>query len=437
MTELHKIVVVGGGAGGLELVTALGNRLGRRHRAEVTLIDAEWTHIWKPLLHEVAAGTLDVSDHELEYLAQARRHHFRFRLGCVDGVDRETRRVWLAPTFNDQQQEITPRRSFPYDTLVFAVGSVTNDFGIKGVRKYCRVLDTTRQAQRFQQELLGRLLHAHAQGGPKSPGELDIAIVGGGATGVELSAQLYDVTRQLSAYGLDEIRPAEHMRLHIIQAGPRLVPALPERLSQATLEALQGLGIEVHCNRRVIEVTAEGVRTDDGGFIPAALKLWAAGIKAPDFLAAIDGLETNKFNQVLVNRSLQTTVDATIYAFGDCAACPLDDSDELVPPRAQAAHQQASFLARALPAVILRGKPSPDYRYRDYGSLVALGRYTTVGNLMGNLLGNVTVSGFLARMVYLSLYQMHQIALHGWIRTALLTLSSLLQHRLNPRIKLH
>ncbi|HKK04997.1 MAG TPA: NAD(P)/FAD-dependent oxidoreductase [Gammaproteobacteria bacterium] len=436
MDAPHKIVIVGGGAGGLELATHLGNRLGRRAHAEVTLVDAEWTHVWKPLLHEVAAGSLDVGENALEFLAQARRHHFRFRLGYVDGVDRDARRVGLAPMYNDHGQEITPRRTLPYDTLVLAVGSVTNDLGVEGVQEHCLFLDTTRQAERFQQTLLGRLLHAHAQGGPRAPSELDVAIVGGGATGVELSAQLHDVTRQLAAYGLDELRPDEHIRLHVIQAGPRLVPALPERLSAATARALEDLGIRVHCNSRVSKVTAEGVYTNDDEFIPAAIKVWAAGIKAPDWLGSIDGLETTKGNQIRVERSLQSTADENIFALGDCAACPRSDDDDWVPPRAQAAHQEAAFLARGLRAR-LSGKPLPQYRYRDYGSLIALGRYTTVGSLMGSLIGTIGVSGTFARLIYLWLYKSHQITLHGWTRTILLNIANLLRRGVDPRIKLH
>lgn len=436
MDSPPRIIVVGGGAGGLELVTRLGNQLGRRGRAEVTLVDAEWTHVWKPLLHEVAAGSLDVGDNALEFMAQARRHHFRFRLGYVEDIDRSSKEIRLSPMHNDQGEQITPRRTLPYDILVLAVGSITNDLGVDGVGEHCLFLDTTRQAERFQQTLLGRMLRAHAQGGPSEPSELDVAIVGGGATGVELSAQLHDVTRQLAAYGLDELRPDEHIRLHVIQAGRRLVPALPERLSVATAQSLERLGVEVHCNCRVSKVTPEGVYTDDGDFIPAAIKVWAAGIKAPEWLANVDGLETTHSNQIRVERTLQTTTDPHIFAMGDCAACPTPDASDIVPPRAQAAHQQAAFLVRALRAY-MAGRTLPLYRYRDYGSLIALGRYTTVGSLMGAVIGSISISGTFARLIYLWLYQSHRIALHGWTRTLLLNLANLLRRGVDPRIKLH
>lgn len=434
MQKRHTIIIVGGGAGGLELATKLGDSLGKRKRADIILIDAARTHIWKPLLHEVAAGTLDSAEDELEYLAQARWHHFRFRLGRVVGVDRDTQEVLLAPTYNREGELIIPERRFRYDTLVMAVGSLSNDFGIPGVKEHCFFIDSTTQAERFQQSLLDQMLKAHTQGSPIRQGQLDVAIVGAGATGVELGAQLYHVTRLLSAYGLDTIDPERHIRLNVIEAAPRILPALPPRLSSAAEKELRRLGVNVLTGEMVTKITEDAVHTKSGKRIPAAIKVWAAGIKAPDFLKELD-LETNGTNQLLVRPTLQTTLDDNIFAFGDCAACP-DNGDKNVPPRAQAAHQQADLLAKSM-VRRLNGKSLRDYRYRDYGSLVAMGRYTTVGNLMGNVTGNLMVSGFAARLVYVSLHKMHQVALFGWSRTILLTLVHFLRRGVDPQVKLH
>jgi len=432
----HQIVVVGGGAGGLELVTRLGDTLGKRGKADITLIDASWTHIWKPLLHEVAAGTLDSSEDELEYLAQARWHHFRFRLGKMIGLDRDRREVYLAPHFDEERLQVIPQRTFRYDTLVIAVGSESNDFGITGVKDHCLFLDSTKQAERFQQKLLNNMLRAHTQGKPIEQGQLDVAIVGAGATGVELAAQLHHVTRQLSAYGLDTIDPSRHIKLHVIEAGPRILPALPERIARSAQAELARLGVTVHANERVTEITREGIRTASGHFIPAAFKVWAAGIKAPDFMKGLDGLEANRINQLVVKKTLQSVSDDNIFAIGDCAACPIGDSGETVPPRAQAAHQQASLLYKNIRR-LLKGQPLRDYHYHDYGSLIALGKYSTVGSLMGNLTGSLFISGFIARFVYLSLYKMHQAALYGWPRAILISLLHFLRKGIDPQIKLH
>jgi NADH dehydrogenase len=386
-------------------------------------------------LHEVAAGTMDSCEDKLEYLAQARWCSFRFRLGRMVGLDRDRREVLLAPTYSEEGEEIVPERRFYYDTLVMAVGSISNDFAIPGVNAHCLFLDTTEQAERFQRNLLNAMIHAHTQDKPIEKGQLDVAIVGAGATGVELAAQLHVVSRQLSAFGLDTIDPSEHVQMHIIEAGPRILPALPKRISNSAQQVIEQLGVTVHVNERVVEVTDKGIQTASGQFIPAAFKVWAAGIKAPDFMQGLADLESNSINQWVVRPTLQTTRDENIFALGDCAACALP-AGGTVPPRAQAAHQQAGLVARNI-CRRLQGMPLLPYRYRDYGSLIAMGRYSTVGSLMGNLTGNVFISGFIARFVYLSLYKMHQAALYGWSRMLLITFLQILRKGIDPQVKLH
>jgi len=432
---LPRIVIVGGGAGGLELATGLGNRLGRAGRAEITLIDASRTHIWKPLLHEVAAGTLDSHDDELDYLAQASGNHFRFVPGKMVGLDRATKHIRLAALTNARGDEVMPARDYPYDLLVIAVGSICNDFGITGVAEHCQFLDTTEQAEDFQTRWVEAYFHAHAMGGARDSGQLDVAIVGGGATGIELSAQLHQATHLLSAYGLDNVKPGD-IQIHIIEAADSLLPGLPQRLSDATRQQLTHLGIQLHLGEKVVEVTSHEVRTLSGRVIPAALKIWAAGVKAPDFLRHLAGLETNHINQLQVRPTLQTTLDDDIFAIGDCCSCPWPEKNSVVPPRAQSAHQQASLTLKNLERK-LAGQPLLNYRYQDYGSLVSLGKYSTVGNLMGNLMGSVMIEGLMARFVYLSLYKMHQYALFGPVRVAMLMISGFFRKRLRPRIKLH
>lgn len=435
-TNQHQIVIVGGGAGGLELATRLGDRLGKKNKAAVTLIDTARTHVWKPLLHEVAAGTLDSHQDELEYLAQAHRHHFRFRLGYADSVDRERREVVVAPTFNDEGEQIIPRRRFPYDVLVLAVGSISNDFDIPGVAEHCFFLDTTEQAEHFQKRLLEAFLRAHTHGGPDGTAQLHVAIVGGGATGVELAAQLHEVTDQFATFGMDQVDPERDIRIHVIEGAERILPALPARLSDATVEELHKLGIEVMTGERVVRVDQGGIHTDSGNYIPSGIKVWAAGIKAPDFLRGIPGLETNSLNQLIVTETLQTTNDERIFALGDCAACPWPGHDSPVPPRAQSAHQQASLLVKSM-IRLSTGQRLPTYRYRDYGSLVSLGQYSTVGNLMGKITGSVMIEGYIARLVYLSLYKMHQLALYGVTRVVFLSLANVFRRAVHPKIKLH
>ncbi|MDT8311319.1 MAG: NAD(P)/FAD-dependent oxidoreductase [Methylophaga sp.] len=431
-----KIVVVGGGAGGLELVTKLGKKLGKKNKAQITLVDNTHTHIWKPLLHEVAAGTLDSHEDEIEYLSQAMCSGFRFRLGRMDGLNREKKQISLAPTYNDDGVEIIPRRSFDYDYLIISVGSISHDFGIKGVRDHCLFLDTTKQAEAFQKQLLQAYLQAHTQGRPLDEGQLNIAIVGAGATGVELCAQLHEVSHLLTAYGLDEVNPQD-VNLSLIEAADRILPGLPENISNAAAKELREIGVELFVGERVVEVTEDAIKTQSGKEIPSAIKVWAAGIKAPEFLKDIDGLETNWMNQLVVRQTLQTSLDDDIYAIGDCAACKWVGQEQNVPPRAQAAHQMASLVYKSI-VNRMSGKPAPEYHYHDYGSLVSLGRYGTVGNLMGNLSrGSMMIEGLMARVMYLSLYKMHQTALFGPFRVVMLSLSHLFRRSVHPKIKLH
>lgn len=430
-----QIIVVGGGAGGLELATKLGKKLGKKGLAEITLVDCNQTHIWKPLLHEVAAGTLDSHEDEIEYLSQARCSHFQFRLGKMDGLDRKRKTISIAPTCNEKGEELIPRRSFYYDYLVLAVGSISHDFSIPGVAEHCFFLDTTQQAETFQHQLLHAYIKAHTQEQPIE-GQLDIAIVGAGATGIELSAQLREISHWLNVYGLDEVQPND-LKISIIEAADRVLPGLPENLSKATEKELHKLGVSVFTNERVVEITQDEIKTQSGRVINAPIKVWAAGIKAPEFLRQMDGLETNSINQLVVRSTLQTSHDENVYAIGDCCACRWEGHSENVPPRAQAAHQMASLVCRSIIYRIKR-KPIPHYTYHDYGSLVSLGRYSTVGNMMGSLSkGSLMVEGFMARMVYLSLYKMHQIALFGIFRVIMLSLSHFFRRSVHPKIKLH
>jgi NADH dehydrogenase len=438
----HRIVIAGGGASGLELATRLGDTLGKRGRAQITLVEKARTHIWKPLLHAVAAGSMDRSQHELNYLAQAHWHHFTSRLGEMTGLDRTKRELLIGPVIDDEGRQITPPASVPYDTLVISVGSVTNDFGTPGAAEFAVPLETPDQAARFNRRLVNACLRANSQGTPVRPGQLDVAIIGAGATGTELSAELHRTVRAVVAFGLKHIDPERDIRIVLIEAAPRILPALPERISAATHALLTKLGVEVRTGARVSEVRADGVCLADGTFIPSELVVWSAGVKGGEFLKNLDGLETNRINQIVVEQTLQTTVDKNIFAMGDCAACPRPGFPQGVPPRAQAAHQQASHLFKELTKIVdAEGKTTPahaPYIYRDFGSLVSLGHYSTVGSLMGFIVGrSMFIEGYFARLMYRSLYKMHQAALHGGPSVIWRTIVGLVARQPGPGVKLH
>jgi NADH dehydrogenase len=430
-----QIVVVGGGAGGLELVRRLGARFGRK-KHDIILVERNRTHIWKPLLHEVAAGSLDANLDEVGYLSHCHRWGYRYFCGSLESIDREARQVILAPLLDEDGSELIGRHALRYDYLVIAVGSVSNDFGTPGVHENCLFLDDRAGADRFRNRLLDQCLRVSRAmtENPAADSHVRIAIVGGGATGVELAAELYNAAAALGYYGL-EVFDESRLAITLIEAGPRILPALPERLAAAARAELEALGVGVRCGLRVTEARPHQIVTDSGT-IEADLLVWAAGVKAAPLLATL-GLETSRTNQLVVRETLQTTLDERILAIGDCCSCTPPDADRPVPPRAQAAHQMASAAFANL-VRLMNGRPPRPFVYRDYGSLVSLSRFSTVGSLMGSLIGGrMAIEGRIARLVYTSLYRMHLLAIHGWLKGAALLVVGRVNRIVRPRLKLH
>lgn len=429
---MTKIIVVGGGAGGLELATKLGRTLGRKRRAEITLVDKNSSHLWKPLLHEVATGSMDEGVDALSYRAHAKNHGFDFQMGTLWDIDRERKVITLAPMYDENNELLMPERELEYDTLVMAIGSTSNDFNTPGVRDNCIFLDNPKQAHRFRREMNNEFMRLHAKHGD---GSVDIAIVGAGATGVELSAELHNAIKELRNYGFRDLENSK-LNVTLVEAGERILPALSPRISSAAHQELLKLGVTVKTNTFVVKADEDGLETKSGERIHADIMVWAAGIKAPDFLKDIAGLETNRINQLEVKNTLQTTRDDDIFVIGDCAACTQEDGSK-VPPRAQSAHQMASLCFSNIVAK-MNGRELKPYVFKDHGSLVSLSRFSTVGSLMGNLTkGSMMIEGRIARVVYISLYRMHQIALHGYVKTGLMMLVGRINRVLRPSLKLH
>jgi NADH dehydrogenase len=432
-----QIVVVGGGAGGLELVRRLGAKLGR-DEFDVILLERSQTHIWKPLLHEVAAGSLDANLDEVGYRSHGHRWRYRYFFGSLAGIDREARQVVVAPIQDEDGTELIGTHRIRYDYLVVAIGAISNDFGTPGARQHCLFLDSREEADRFRQKLLNHCLRVSRQlsADPGADARVEVAIVGGGATGIELAAELYNAAAALKHYGL-EVFDESRLKVTLVEAGPRILPMLPEKLAEAAQEELEKLGVRVLVNTPVTEVTAAAMKTREGEVIPADLKVWAAGVRAPDVLRDIAGLETTRTNQLVVLPTLQTTRDDRIFAIGDCCFFKPEGGDRPVPPRAQAAHQMAATAYHNILALIA-GRPLETFVYRDKGSLVSLSRYSTFGSLMGNLVGGrMAIEGRLARIVYVSLYRLHLIGIHGWLKACALILLGHVNQVVRPRLKLH
>jgi len=432
----HRTVIVGGGAGGLQLAARLGRRYGPD---SVILVDAEPFHIWKPSLHEVAAGTLDIHQEGLSYPMLARIDHFSFMRGEMVGVDRQARKVLLGPLTLPDGTMLLPTRELPYDTLVVAVGSLGNFFGTPGAQEHAIALDSTDAAEHFRLTLLRAMVRLAEKRQRGIDGKLHLVIVGGGATGVELAAELIDAGDMVSDYGLPSVDARRDVSITLVESAPRLLGPLTERVAIAAHQALLDRGIRIETGCRVARVTSDRIFTADGRELPADLCVWAAGISAPPVLAKL-GLPQNRAGQIEVDAFLQTT-DPAVFAMGDCAAAPWvhDGKTTQVPARAQAAHQQASYLAQRI-GQRMEGRPLSDtpFSYHDHGSLVSLGTEQGVGSLMGGLVAKgMYVNGLMARLMYMSLHLMHHRVVLGFGRTISVALGRLLSGRAQPRVKLH
>ena len=434
---MQTIVIAGGGAGGLELATRLGDTLGRKRQARVILVDRQPAHFWKPLLHTVASGKRDPQVCQVEYSAQAAEHGFEFMQGEVLSIDRSTHTLELGACCTDDGLEVLPRRRLNYDKLVLALGSVTNFFNIPGAADHVLTLDDVREAESFRKRFVTccrqasvRKAHGHDHAG------VDIVIVGGGATGVELAAELSHAVRALATYKVHALDPEHDVRIRLIERGERILPHLHPRLSKRAARHLRSQGIAVMTQTSVQRVTAGAVYDTSGGIHLSNITLWAAGVEAP-WLCTTLGLPVNRLKQVVVSPSLQSVGDPDVFAIGDCASfvCPAKGA---VPPRAQVAHQQAVFLAQALAESLGKAGAMPVFKYRDYGSLVSLGPLSAVGVLTGMATGHrLMVGGMAARLLYSLMYQKHMLALHGFMRMAARTLADWIRARVSPPVKLH
>ena len=431
-----QIVVVGGGAGGLELVRRLGAKYGRK-KHDIILVDQNLSHIWKPLLHEVAAGSLDANLDEVGYRGHCARWGYRFFQGSLEGIDRENKTISLAPVLDEHGEELIGPHTIRYDILVLALGSISNDFGVPGVAEHSLYLDSRKQADRFRTKLLNHCLRVSRGmiANPDADERVRVAIVGAGATGVELAAELYNAAGALRHYGL-EVFDESRMDVTILEAGPRILPALPEKLSEAARNELKALGVEVREKTQVIEARRRCLVTHTGDEIHADLIVWAAGVKGADFLGEL-GLATNPRNQILVTETLQTVTDEDIFALGDCASYTPPDADAPIPPRAQAAHQMASVVFTNIKRK-MKGRKLKGFVYHDKGSLISLSRFSTVGSLMGNLVGgSLAVEGRMARLIYTSLYRLHLLGIHGWWKGLGLMVIGRVNRIVRPKLKLH
>jgi NADH dehydrogenase len=357
----------------------------------------------------------------------------------MDSINRSKKEVYLKNKTNGGGELILPERVIPYDTLIIGVGSTSNDFGTSGVKQYAYSLDDLDSANLFHQTMLEKILQKEYC--EKESGVFSVTIVGGGATGVELAAELTDTTKKLSQFGLHRLK-SKPIQITVVNAAEQLLPGLAPKISLGAKAILEDRQVVILNSTKVVgiekgitKVESNGVASD----LPSDLIVWAAGVKSQDFLTRLDGLEVNRMNQLVVNQQLQTS-DENIFAIGDCACVKWINAPKEgmnVPPRAQSAHQMSDYLINNLHKITSKEKVK-GFVYKDFGSLISLGSGETVGTLMGFLQGkNLFIEGKVAKFMYMNLYHHHQIKINGFFPAMFLLLGKLIQNKFKPKVKLH
>lgn len=433
-SDSDNIIIVGGGAGGLELACKLGRKLGRER---VLLVDHAFYHVWKPSLHEVAAGTMDMHQEGLPYTMLAHHNNFTFVYGSFAGLDAERREITVSAVEEAAGDVIIPQRRLSYTKLYIAVGSTSHYFDTPGAADNTISLNAPGDAERFRLEMLKQMTWAENRKEQDPSAGVNVIIIGGGATGIELAAELREASNKYIDYGFRRLDAAKDIRITVIEGAARILPPLPERVAAAAMALLCERQVKVIAACRVARIDAGEVIDSTGQSYPYHVCVWAAGVKAPAFLSKL-GLPVNAAGQLEVTATLNVSGHDDIYALGDCAACTMEDGRR-VPPRAQAAHQQADYLCRSFLRHLNKGQaPGPVYVYRDYGSLVSVGAQASVGSLMGSLKGRSWfVRGAVARLMYVSLHLLHHRALLGWMPTLGLAVARALIRRNTALVKLH
>jgi NADH dehydrogenase len=425
-------VVVGGGAGGIELAI----RLARHADAttdEVGLVDKESSHLWKPRLHEVAAGLVSPGEDQVGYLALAQTLGFRFHYGALAGLDPSAHIVRLAAVKDPAGGKVVlSPRDLDYDDLVLAFGSQVNDFGVEGVVEHCHMLDSSDQASAFNRCFLNAAMQM-AEGQRE---HLAVGIVGAGATGVELAAELRHAASAMKRYG--GIGTANRLDITIVDMASRVLPGGDLRTSAYAASRLNAMGVKIKLNQVVSRVTADGIHLKDGEVIPCDLRVWASGITGQPIVHSLPGLQISRQNRIITDSHLACIGVEHIYALGDCAAVPDTHGAAALPATAQVAHQQAGYLADAL-ARRRRGKQVKPFTYRPRGSLVSLGRSEAAGEFPALRRGHpaLLARGLIPKLLYASLQHLHRVAMHGWIRALALAMSDRLRRITIPPVKLH
>ncbi len=378
MTQRPRVVIIGGGFGGLWAARTLaGSDL------DVHLIDTNNYHTFFPLVYQVAAAELDPED-----IAYPLRSIFRKQTNlsitraAVRHIDGAAKRV------------TTANGTFDYDYLVVAAGSIPNYFGIPGTDEYVFPLRTMEQAVRLRNHILGCFEQASALRDQHEREQLlTFVIIGGGPTGVEFAGALMELIQGPICKDFPRVEPSD-AKVVLLEGGDSLLPGLPERLQNYAHDRLASMGVEVRTRALASQVREDAVVLKDGTVIPTRNAVWTAGVRG-DPIAAQWGLQTGRGGRILVRPSLEAEGQPGTFVIGDFSIIP----DHPYPQVAQVAIQQGQTAAKNILRRVAGEKPRA-FRYRDYGTMAVIGRNAAVAHLFNRW----QFTGFLAWLIWLSIH---------------------------------
>jgi NADH dehydrogenase len=386
-----RIVVLGGGFGGVYTALHLEQMLGRQlreKRVEITLVSKDNFFLFTPMLHEVAASDLDIT-HIVSPLRTLLRNTEVF-VGDVQGIDLPKRRVLVSHGRDFHAHEL------PYDHLVVALGSITNFYGLPGLEQRALTMKTLGDAIHLRNRVIATLEEGDTECAVRGDGLLTFVVAGGGFAGVETAAGLNDFVHE--ALRFYPRLKADRIRMVLVHSGSTILPELGETLGAYAQGKLAARGVEIITNAKVAAVTADEVRLADGRRIPSQLVVWTAGTSPHPLMHDLPcGLDRGR---ILVDQTLAVPNWPGVWALGDCAVVPDIRTGRPHPPTAQHALREARTVARNI-AATLAGRPTVAFDFMTIGQLAAIGRRTGVARVFG-----VNFSGFLAwwlwRTIYLS-----------------------------------
>jgi len=368
-----KVVILGGGFGGLAAARALYKS------AEVTVVDRHNFQTFLPLLYQVSTAGL-AADHVAYPIRGAlRKTNIKFRMGSPISIDHKNKEVKL-----DSSEVLK------FDHLIVALGSVSADFGIPGVTEFALGMKTVHEALTIRAEIMRRFEDLCRF---EDETKLSISVIGGGPTGVEMAGAIAELIR--GPLKSDQANAAAHIKVSLIEAGPRLLPPFAPSLSERTKKDLEKLGVKVLLNTAVKAIEHRKIILKDDSVLSSEITIWAAGVKGSDAMAQLN-LPTNG-NRVAVEPTMQVKNYPNIWALGDIAGALGKDGRPL-PMVAPVAIQQGKFIAKQI-ARLIANKPLADFKYLDKGSMATIGRNKAIVQVKG-----LKISGPIAWLIWLWLH---------------------------------